>query len=295
MSREPESALASRVEQHSSRFDAQEIRELDKVIAEYESSEAPKISDFSKTRTDTEGMQKDQDKLDRLHAIFKPENKFEHLGKALEMVLMDFASSWLPGYISKASEYDDFLNKTDLVLEMEDENNHILRIALDVTANSQKAGQKIWDIVKSLRSGGLSTLKYFKSQLDASQDIKYVPRVVAGSDDLEQTRQLIRLYLSYRRYEDPVQRIRIRKAIANHPIGADILEQILFQLQRTASILHSADAPQDDLDQKIAYVKATISELERYKKENAVPEQSSTDSQDRNSVLEAIKQAFMTA
>ena len=159
------------------------------------------------------------------------------------------------GYLSKAGAYDDLINKTDLVLEMEDENNRIIRIALDVTAGSPKTSQKIWALVKDLRAGHLSRLKYFRSQLDESRDEKYVPRVVVGSNDLKQTRQLIRLYLSYQRNEDPLQRTRIRNAIAAHPIGADILEQILFQLQRTAKHTAFSRWGQDDLDHKIAFVR----------------------------------------
>lgn len=301
MPRGSENLSFSRIEQSSSRFNEKEIAELNEALTHYATEEAPQISEFADVRPEME-IERDEKEVERLLALFdtrdkdKGSEKFEHLGKALELVLMDFAGSWLPGYISKASEYDDILNKTDLVLEMQNDNDRILRLALDVTANSPKTSQKIWEIVKELRMGRLSRLKYFKSQLDDTRDIKYVPRVVVGSDNLDQTRQLIRLYLSYQRNEDPLQRNRVRKAIAQHPIGRDILDQIIFQLRRTSSILQSSTTSHNDRDQKVGYVEAAISELEGYKKENAAPDESDTESsQDRNGVLQTIRQAFSTA
>ena len=232
-------------------LDAQEIKELDDAIDQYD-KESPRIAEFQDIRGKID-LQNDQREVDRLRGIFKEKapneksERFERLGKTLELVLLDFSSSWLPGYLSRASEYDDMLNKTDLVLEMQDDNDRTLRIALDVTANSPKTGAKIWEIIKALRLGRLSRLKYFRSQLDDSRDIKYAPRVVIGSDDLDQTRQLARLYLSYNRSKGNTEkRNLIRRAIAEHPIGRGILEQILFQLRRSAGILANADAPQDD-------------------------------------------------
>ena len=195
MSKGLESGAISKLEQRSSYLSAQELRELDKALAHYANEEAPMINEFKDIRPEMD-IEKDEKELTRLLSLFKTNNKegkekFELLGKALEMVLMDFGSSWLPGYISKASEYDDIFNKTDLVLEMENENDHIIRLAMDVTANSPKTSQKIWEIVKSLRLGRLTKLKYFRSQLDGSRDIKHVPRVVVGSDNLEQTGSLL--------------------------------------------------------------------------------------------------------
>jgi len=274
-------------------LNAKELGRLDHYIAQYK-KEGPRIDQFSGLRPQIE-LERDQQVIRMREAEFKHKNPLaEQYATALEMVLMDFSSNWLPGFLSKASAYDDYFNQTDLVLEMHDDWDRALRIAIDITSNPEKTRNKVGKIIDNLRKGTLSQLKYFISELDDSTDKKEIPRVIVGSDNIEQISQLIRLYIQQRDAQDVMHRNAFRRAISEHPIGRQITQEIIYQLQRSVRILKTADAPEDVIDEKVAMIEATIATLEEFAQKKTTPINSSSEDQGRNRLLTIIQNAFAT-
>jgi len=93
--------------------------------------------------------------------------------------------------ITPTSEYDDWVNATDMVLEAKNENGKIARIAIDATfckntLNIQRKNEKILDDVEHLNEKGPKEkfcLKYFSSPMDENRtrEFKFIPRVILGA------------------------------------------------------------------------------------------------------------------
>lgn len=290
MERSPEKALNP--ELAKTHLEPAEIEQLEAAIAEYE-KERPAIPDFEDIRTQID-RERDQSYMEKKKKFFEHGHReVERNAQALEMVLTEFSSSWMPGYLSRTSEYDDYANYADLVLEMENDNDQILRVSIDATSSRGKTPGKIRHIIADLRQGWLSKLKYFKSQLDGSMDRKFVPQVVLGSDDPEALTSLVRLYLNYKNATDAAKRGTYRRAIQEHPFGREAFAEVEYQLKRTAAILRSADVPDEELDRKVAMVEATIAEFEKFREKKKALGQPSAQS--RNGVMAAIFRTLATA
>jgi hypothetical protein len=274
----------------------QELEQLDAAIESYKTS-GPSIEDFP-DRPEV-AREDDQKEVERLRKEFarrttRDSTGNERMGAALEMVVNEFGTSWLPGTISKTSEYDDYRNGTDLVLEMEDDYDRKLRVALDVTASVEKARTKVADIMKNLYEGTLTRLKYFKSELDESMDEKDVPRVVIGTNDHQAMVELLRLYLSYQNTHDKLRRNVIRQSITEHPLGREFAGQLLLQL--TQSIKALSKSPSNaDRERKIAVLQATIDALQGARKKNTALARPSSGAQGRNGVFDVITKFWVTA
>src|SRR5512133_2060997 len=108
-------------ESNQGNLNSSEIVRLDGYIEEY-LRQSPRLEDFADIRP-AEEIERDKTEVERLKKIFETDpagnKELMRYALALEMILVEFSSSWIPGYLSRASEYDDFLNHTDLVLEME--------------------------------------------------------------------------------------------------------------------------------------------------------------------------------
>ncbi len=102
-------------------------------------------------------------------------------------------SDWFDGaYVSETVEFDDRTKHTDFVLEWEsdEEDDEPTRLAIDVTVaeNPETLKKKADFITRDLRSGKLTEIDYFESEIDGEQQaLKKIPRVVLAlkQDSLE--------------------------------------------------------------------------------------------------------------
>jgi hypothetical protein len=84
-------------------------------------------------------------------------------------------------FIAGSSKFDDVENKTDVIIEWEDENNKIVRLAIDCTVveDFSLLEKKIKGIGEKLKTGELSSLKYHLSELtDERVAYSQIPQVV---------------------------------------------------------------------------------------------------------------------
>ena len=127
-------------------------------------------------------------------------------------------SGWLGENVRllKASDYDDIVNRTDLIAEWHGTNAHSLGLAVDVTFGPSTLERKFQHLQEDIDSGRLGKLKY------AYKEQTTVPRVVIGMSR-ETVQELIDLWLD----EDFA-------TLRDHPIQRVLLDQIVDQLRYIA-------------------------------------------------------------
>ncbi|MCA9364038.1 hypothetical protein KC727_02365 [Candidatus Kaiserbacteria bacterium] len=95
----------------------------------------------------------------------------------------------------KTSEYDDYVNGVDLVVELSDDDfSHHLALAVDVTFGSKHVHKKFQKIKEEIDAEKLAEVKYFESH-GFRGTLKQVPRIVVGAE-CDTVRQLAALWNS---------------------------------------------------------------------------------------------------
>lgn len=174
------------------------------------------------------------------------------------------------------SEYDDFRNGVDSIVEFDREeggSSH-LALAIDVTESPMQMLEKFKKIKVSIESGALSQVKYFKSK-NFRGELNYVPRVVVGAGR-ETVEGIAHLILQFKRLQATVARNRrenkeasvsqkateelakVRQEIAGHPLQGMLLAEIKAQLESFRDYAHSIkkDAMADHYSQVLALIDA---------------------------------------
>jgi hypothetical protein len=159
---------------------------------------------------DERERERDAAEVERLKLIFttpKPgqpqrlegavEEQRKILGKLLECILMNntLVMRWYgPGVrVQGASEYDDFKNGIDIVLEFgsDDEQGPVRALGLDVTYSQDSFLGKLQKIKTSIDTGELSQIKYFVSGFGEEPQtggLEHTPRLVVGVSPESMTR-----------------------------------------------------------------------------------------------------------
>lgn len=146
------------------------------------------------------------------------------LATIFEVIISEQAelSDWLgpnaTTYIT--TEYDDIVNKVDTIVEITDEEKAASHLGLAIDATySNLLLEKFRSIKDNISKGKLATIKYFESpSMDFKGKLNKVPRVIVSADP-ETIKNLIKLWENGD-----------KKALAEHPIQFQILEEILVQL-----------------------------------------------------------------
>jgi len=190
------------------------------------------------------------------HKETQEEKELKFYATVLEIVIEEFANSWLPGSVSKASEFDDVMHRTDLFWEAEDEKGKILRAAIDVTSSPINASEKLKKTVRKLMEGKFQRVKYFESDLDDTKGGLELPRIIIGADRREIT-ELARLYLSYDNAPDNEARKRFIERVKQHRVGEELVDEMLEQINKALLILNrtSLESAKSDINEKITYLK----------------------------------------
>ncbi len=127
-------------------------------------------------------------------------------------------NNWLgPETETKApTEYDDFINKMDVIVEFKDSN---LILALDATiCRDEKLEYKFMNIMDKISEGKLSEIKYYPGE-DTIGRRKNAPLAIVGADT-RTIEELSELWLNKKNEE-----------LVAHPFVLQILEEIIFQLK----------------------------------------------------------------
>lgn len=272
-----------------------------KKAAAYE-NESPGIKDFisvyGKIETD-----KDAAEVEKLKKIFreKEQNKESGIGygKILELVLMDLAGSWLPGYFSKTSEFDDFKNHSDLLWEISQDDGSVLRVLLDITCDQKQVDEKVKEYFGNhVLKNRFQKIKYFQSQLEeatrgknASGQYYEFPKIIIGADAPE-IAELARAHFGYATNSKNLDnKGRFGKLINEHRLGKELIRQTITQLELQLGVLKRSPDKKSAAG-KIKVLEELLSYINSFR---ALNDESETDDVDRgygNKITAAIDKAL---
>lgn len=272
-----------------------------KKAAIYE-NEGPEIKDFinvyGKIETD-----KDAAEVGRLKKIFrgKEQDKKSGIGygKILELVLMDFAGSWLPGYFSKTSEFDDFKNHSDLLWEIDQDDGNVLRVLLDVTCDQNQVDEKVKKYFSDrVLKNRFQTIKYFESQLeervrgkDANGQFYEFPKIIIGADASE-IAELAKAYFGYATNSKNLDnKDRFGKLINEHRLGKELIRQTIMQLELQLGVLKRSPDKKSAAG-KIKMIEELLSCINGFRALNDESETDNIDGSYGNKITAAIDKAL---
>lgn len=176
-----------------------------------------------------EAIERDEKYVEDMKVKFEkdmtPEKRyFLKLSTILEAIVDEHAelSEWLGSNVTtyKTSEYDDIRNGVDTIVEMENDDiprSDFFGLVMDETFN-QDIGRKLDRIRKEIEEGKLAEVKYFFSD-SFKGTLLNIPRVIVAVEQ-KTAKELAELWLT-----------NDKKALAEHPIQYQILEEILLQLE----------------------------------------------------------------
>lgn len=219
-------------------------REALERLYEQFKQEAPKLESFSDVYTPEE-IAHDRARIASFHA--KVDTSDQGLfSRAMEAGLLEAGNAWLPGVISKASEFDDLFRKVDLVWEVAGEHGEVATIALDVFAG--KHGEAKLDALVDDASY-VTEIKYLAAELSEERGRAVVPRVLLGIADnaalqvfVEHLARLISLNADVRRAA--------RQELASSSLGASFRRIVAMQLRA----IERALAPSAENDERVRKV-----------------------------------------
>lgn len=209
-------------------------------------------------------IEKDRELIARQRSRFEkkddtPELKEAHkLADIFEAIICEHGemSEWFGenAMTASTSEYDDFINSIDVIVEFtrEEEPSSHLGLAIDATY-SRDVTHKLRKIKERIDTKELSTVKYFKSsEGDFRGELNKVPRVIVSAD-VNTVKELADLWM---RGE--------KKALANHPIQFQILDQIYAQLSVFERYARRQDL--EDLERRFKITRKIIGGVRRARK-----------------------------
>lgn len=185
-------------------------------------------------------IRRDDEKAATLQKKFESQDlqEAQRYGKVLEAIVAQYIEKGWFGEtaLSKnTSLYDDFINKVDVIVELEREGyKKHMGLAIDATF-SNKLSDKFNSIKGKIAKGELGKLRYYKSD-NFQGRISHLPEMVVGVE-IAQLKKLIKLWIN----ED-------EEALRNHPIQNQILKEISLQL--TAFIEYAKLLPESEVDSK---------------------------------------------
>jgi hypothetical protein len=262
-------------------------QDLKKYVAEYkkDSPELSVFSDIYDEKTISNDAKETADKLARFEKKDTDEKKeLKFYADILEMMIMGFSNAWLPGYLSKASDYDDIYNQTDLVLELSENDGKVLPISVDVTSGTKDAIEKINNVIEKIGKGQDGHMKYYESQLNDAKGGIDLSQVVVGADRAEII-ELAGLYRGFMILNDEAKKEKSAQ-IYGHPFGIKLFAMIRDSFETYINILNKLQ-PESP---RIQELKKACSILDEFKKEKTLDLALANKGRDR--VFEAIEETL---
>ncbi len=173
------------------------------------------------------------------------------------------------------TEYDDFVNGVDTIIEFieEDKNPSHLGMAIDATYSSE-LGKKFTKIKENIDKEKLATIKYFKSiNMDFMGEKSQIPRVIVGADN-NTIKELIELWYTGK-----------KKELGEHPIQFQIMEEILIQLESFMQYAKKINKP--GIKEKFRIIYNIIEKIQKEKEKEF--KDKGVDTSVRDDMFETIK------
>ena len=162
------------------------------------------------------------------------------LGLILEGLVYDGEKNdWFGenGFTVKTSRYDDYKNKTDVVLVLKEaEGKTHLALAIDVVS-SKNVTPKFAQTFEAVTKGELSRVEYFREKTHEGEEsdflgeLQNVPKVVIGAE-AQTVRELAESWVEEK-----------NSVLATHFVQFQILEQILLQCETFAALATTRHQP----------------------------------------------------
>lgn len=149
------------------------------------------------------------------------QKRISEFATVFEALLLDQIdqSMWFGEQVTTvaASEYDDYINGVDVIANVDVAGMARANtgLAIDVTFSSY-SGNKVDRILNSIRSGEVTSVKYFENG-DVKGQLKQIPRVVLATEG-RNVEQLARTWLNQ------------KNGLVDHPIKLQLADQIHKQL-----------------------------------------------------------------
>lgn len=159
-----------------------------------------------------------------------------------ESIIANFAENaeWFNNaYVIETEEYDDVANGVDFVLEIETDDNEVLRLALDVTVGEESTKQeKISRIVNEIKMGKLTKVKYFQSEAEFDDDgnqkmlpLYQIPKIIL-SIEKDKLDDLCKKIVQVTKNEKGTN-----KALSEIDFKNEIIDEIVTQLQEIINLI----------------------------------------------------------
>lgn len=198
-------------------------------------SRAIRLDDFKdvpgyRTETIEKHKQYIKDSKENFRATDKREGVEEakKMATLFEALLADMSSVWFGEdiYSIIPSEFDDFHNKIDSILEFREKDEKATYMALGMDATFSNGMQKKFEqIQKGIEGGSLSEVEYFSSEYTKHKGRMHgIPRVVISTDP-ETIKELGVLWAK----KDTDSRA--LESLKRHPVKFQILEEMELQLE----------------------------------------------------------------
>jgi hypothetical protein len=167
--------------------------------------------------------------------VAKKEARFSHeahkeYSDVLEAVIFDQCGNgkWFgeQTHAIKTSTFDDYINGSDLILEIEDTARALthLSLSVDVTFGTTTEADKFAKIKENIDSGDLGKINYFRSSRSTLKgEISHVPQVVMGVEK-DTVVKLANLWMDKNEHPE------LATTLDEHPIRRLLLSEILLQL-----------------------------------------------------------------
>ena len=175
-----ETILTAEEEKHPLNADEETVLEK----AEIEAEQRPTIQDFSDVKVLEKHIARDEKWLAKQQNR-ETEQLLTQRAKILEYVIQElgYSAEWFGQNceIVQTTEYDDRAGHIDFVVEWENEDGKVIRLAVDVTTadNPEVLTKKDSMIRDEIRKGTLATVKYFKSEIaDKKSPLENTPRII---------------------------------------------------------------------------------------------------------------------
>ncbi|MBI5401177.1 MAG: hypothetical protein HZB12_03640 [Candidatus Yonathbacteria bacterium] len=183
------------------------------------------------TEYGTENIERDLARVEKKERGFTPEATKVY-AEVLEAILYDQIrrGKWFGKKASaiKTSVFDDYVNGSDIILELEEVSRTLshLSLSVDVTFGTTTEEKKFAMIKKNIDAGTLGEIKYFHSERGGFQGkLSKVPQVVIGVEK-ELLIKLAGLWA-----DKHGRKTENSETLAAHPVQRLILAEILLQLQ----------------------------------------------------------------
>lgn len=207
-------------------------------------------------------LKSDADAVEKMEASFtKSPSKI--YADILEAVVCEHGelSDWFgpKSQIMKTARFDDYVNKVDMVIEIETGKQQFSHLALgiDVTFGSKDLHKKFDAIKNKIDAGTLGQVKYFHSdRQNFTGRLRKVPQVVIGVE-IDKVNELGLLWMNRR-----------NKELEDHPVQVTFLEETALQLQTFAR--YARDIGKIDLALILEKDFIRVSELLQQKKDAGI-------------------------